>query len=298
MRTALSLCLALLAPAAAAAAQPAPSPAPSDPPELLVEGIPVDLQVKRFVEALTRTPEGDQFARFEDPVCPRVAGLGAADNAAVAARIRRVAAAANMRVADAPCIANLILFVAPQKKAAMNALWERSPGMFGDRSEGEVRDLAAKPGPVAVWKNMSLIDAQGARLAKDNGMDAFYLTKTVGTPSRLNPVTRPYVAAAMILVEAEALRGISNTQLADFAVMRAFAEVDPAAEPRPLNPTIATLVQDAAAGRAVPLSLTHWDLSFLKSLNATSGPTVAHLQRPLIERLLKKELEEAEGGRN
>ena len=50
MRTALSLCLALLAPAAAAAAtEPAPAPAPSDPPELLVEGIPVDLQVKRFV---------------------------------------------------------------------------------------------------------------------------------------------------------------------------------------------------------------------------------------------------------
>lgn len=58
----------------------------------------------------------------------------------------------------------------------------------------------------------------------------------------------------------------ADRQLADFAAMQLFARTRPQFEATQPAPTILILLDDAATGRPAPLSLTGWDLAYLKAL--------------------------------
>ena len=138
--------------AAAGAAQPAtPPPAEAaSTDEIVVHGVrPSRKQVRDFVRALTAVPSYGQLSRFHLPVCPVAMGLAPLQNDRIAERMRRVAAAAKIRVAPARCTPNAFVIVAPDKAAAITELNRRFPAYFSQMSEREVRKLAADDAPAA-----------------------------------------------------------------------------------------------------------------------------------------------------
>jgi hypothetical protein len=273
---------ALLHAASAGAAPPEEKAVPERNGDIVVTGTrDMEGQVRDFVGALTVTSSGGQLTRFEAAICPAALGVSASAKQALAARIRTIAKAAGIAVGKAGCTPNVLLVVTPDKAGFIDALSRKHPDYFGKMSAREIRKLAAAPGPAAVWHvDGPPVDADGAELG-DKG-DGIYLNRTTRSGSRLTAAARPQFGAAAVVVEAKALDGLTTTQLADYAAMRAFSRSDPSRLP------------GTGMGEEVPITLTAWDLAFLRSLYAAPANISAAAQRFGIRRGVEKQLEERE----
>jgi hypothetical protein len=285
--------------AAGAAAQEAPPAA--DDPEIVVTGQDIDQQISDFVGALTQAPPRGQLSRFEHKVCPAAIGLPPGQKQAVVTRIRRVAEAAGLEVGGARCIPNVLLMVTSDKRAFLEALERKHDYYFGDLSPGQVRRLVREPGPATAWQLQGPpLDSDGVEMSQGGaaalpGAD-YYVNRTVKAPSRIAAAARPQFQAAALVVEQRALDGLTTLQLADYAAMRLFARTDPE-RLAAAGPATILKVLDAPMGSEVPLTLTAWDLAFLKGLYAATDNLYAASQRTEIKRRIEKELEaQAERG--
>ena len=98
--------------------------------------------------------------------------------------------------------------------------------------------------------------------------------------------------ASLVVIQLDALRGLTTTQLADYAAMRVFARTQPSRLERSSAPTILNVI-DAPMNSEVPLTLTQWDLGFLRALYGSAENHYATQQRHEMRRLLRRELDEA-----
>jgi len=288
---------ALIATAACALAAPAGAQETPADSEIVVTGraLADEEQIKGFVDAFTRASPRGQLSRFEFSVCPAALGLAPQAASAVATRMRRVAKAAAIPVGKARCTPNVLLMITENKKALLDLMQRKYPQFLGDMPRREVRRLADAPGPAAAWQVQGRqLDADGVEIPTEGGAGGgTVVNRTVRQPSRITPATRPQLAGAVVIVEKNALLGLSTTQLADYAAMRAFAPTDPARLPTPAPPTILTIL-DAPMGSAVPLTMSEWDFAFLKSLYTSPAGLYAGSQRTAIRREMEKELKAGE----
>ena len=282
--------LALIAPlvvaaAAALAASGAPAAAQSggDAPIVVTGERITDAQIDAFVQALT---VGGQIARFETQICPAALGLPAEQRAAVEARIRLVADAVGLRVAGAKCTANVVVMVTRDKKALLATLAKKYPDFFTGLTPTERKRIRDEPGPVAAWQAGAVVNADGQRLAVEEGVA---VNRTTRVASRITAAARPTFAAAAVVVEVAALEGLTPTQLADYVVMRSFARTEPTKLAAAAPATILRVI-DAPAGAEVPITLTEWDYGFLRGLYAAPQNLSAPAQRSEIGRTLERQL--------
>jgi hypothetical protein len=288
MRIKLIVSLMLAGVAAAANAQPA-NPQPNGSEAIVVEGIRDREQtIRDFVGALTPAPIGGQLSRFDWAVCPAAVGLGGAQDAAVVERMRKVAQAAGVRTAKPGCKPNALLFVTRDKTALIEGLHRQYPAYFSQMSRSDVHRLAKSKGPAAAWQVEGLLSADGIPVKRDI-VTGQYIYEATDVPSRIRPSTRPNFVASILVVEAGALKGLTLTQLADYAAMRTLARTDPKELKTVAAPSILTVLE-APMNSAIPITLTQWDLSFLKALYSSDPNSHATSQRGEMRRLISKEL--------
>lgn len=292
-------CLSLVVTAALAFAAPAAAqnsstgPAGEEPAgEVIVVEARRDRgrQIDRFVDALTPAPHQGQLSRFEWSVCPMAMGFSEPQNAAVAARMRKVAEAAAVPLGKADCRPNVFVFVTRDKQAFIELLRKKYPLYFTGFDSGEVRQLARSPG-VSTWHVKGLLNEDGLPIPTDQA-DGYYVNLLTGVPSRMRPTTRPHFLASIVVVELDSLVGVTTTQLADYAAMRAFAQFDPARLNKVAAPTILNVL-DAPEGTAVPITLTQWDFAYLRSLYGSAENRYVSQQRGEMKRLMRDELDQA-----
>lgn len=265
----------------------AQSPAQNEP--IVVEGTAnLQKQIDRFIKNLTPAPIHGQLSRFETKVCPLAVGLGRDQGALVIARMRRVAEAAHIPLAKSNCRPNVILIVAADKRALLERLERERPYMFPDSwSLSRIHELERNPAPAAAWAIEGVTSADGQAL--NQGAEVA-VNRTFRVGSRLTPSARPYFAAAVVVVQSNALDGLTTTQLADYAAMRAYVRTDPGKLDASTPGTILTLL-DTPMGQPVPITLTAWDLSFLKSFYASRENSYSEYQRAQMKGAMKRELE-------
>ncbi|HEY0413391.1 MAG TPA: hypothetical protein VGD66_09625 [Allosphingosinicella sp.] len=234
------------------------------------------------------------MGRFDwTSVCPAAAGLSPAQNAAVAARMRRVAEALGIRVAAADCKPNALVLVTRDKKALIKGLRRANPIYFQDAS-GRPVDVPDQPGPATAWHLEGRLDRSGAPVAIDP-IGQYYVVNSPTPPSRISASLRPIFLASVLVVEAGALEGLTTTQVADYAAMRAFAGTDPARLAGSAAPTILTVL-DAPMDSEVPPTLTQWDLAYLKGLYASAPSHYGRAQSGEVRQHMNKELKQAQDG--
>lgn len=283
--------LAALALAGPAVAQESSPPA-SESNVVVVGTLDREQDIRDFVGALTPGPANGQLSRFEDAICPGVFGLSGAHREAVVTRMRRVTAAAGLRLApEGRCVPNVLLMVTRDKRAFIDALARRYPAFFGDRPDEAPRRIAAQPGPASAWHARTMLNADGRPLPMQGG---FAVNRTTRSDSRTGASARLAFVAAAVVVESAALTGLSTTQLADYALMRALAQTDPNRLTASTAPTILTVLE-APADSEVPATLTRWDLGFLGGLYAGRSNLYAGAQRGEISRSVETELQRGDG---
>jgi hypothetical protein len=264
------------------------------PEEIVVTGDRnVDRQARDFVAAMTGRATGTQLARFEWAVCPAAVAFSATQKAAVEHRLRSVAGAAGIPVGKPDCAPNAILILTDDKGAFVDALGRLHPEYFGDLSSAAIRRLARASGPTAAWQLQGKVNARGVAIVPD-GITGVAVNRTTDPGSRITAAARPVFEASALVVERRALDGLTTTQLADYAAMRLFARTDPDRLADVSAPTIVKILE-APMGSPVPLTLTKWDLGFLRGLYAGQNNLYSGAQRSEIRRGIIEELQGKEG---
>jgi len=284
----------------AAAAQPTTaSPAAPQPAPIVVQGVQGrDKQVRTFIRDLTPAPVHGQLGRFEAAVCPAVAGVSPAQADFIVERLRRIATAVGIPVAKAHCDANVVLIVTADKAALLQKLDKQRHDYFPpDWSGSQIRELERDPSPAAAWQFEQAYWADGRPISSDiiaagtdGGGFLAAAQRTTEPASRLKPSARNAFLTSIVVVQRNALDGLTTTQLADYAAMRAFVRTDPKRVPSNGIDTILSVI-DAPMGSAVPLTLTSWDLSFLKAFYQSGNNNYAEYQRAEMQRLMTRELD-------
>jgi hypothetical protein len=257
--------------------------------DIVVEGTrQSDKQIRDYVSALTAAPAFGQIGRFYDAVCPVAIGLPTAQRTAIVERMRLVSAAANIRVAPTGCTPNVFVIVAPDRQAAIRFLAQHYPAYFSGMSARQIARLAATPSSASAWQISTRLSADGQILKKGGGT-GFYILENSNAPSRVKAATIPAFVASVVVIDLQAAAGLTVTQLADYATMRTLADTMPSRAAGVAAPSILTIL-DKAPDQLVPLTLSHWDLAYLKALYDTSNAYYAAYQRGDIEQVVGKEL--------
>jgi hypothetical protein len=265
--------------------RPAPSPGTDD---IVVVGNRQarDKQIEEFIRTLTPTAGADALARFDGAaVCPKAVGLGDAFDKAVTERMRRIATAANIRLAQDTCrYPNALVVFADDKDAMIARLGKRYPWLFLD-GRGEQIAMPKGSGPATAWHIRGMVGAYGQAIGGSSGSTPVLATTTPG--SRLSVPVRPVFLMSVVIIRRDSVAGLTVTQVADYAAMRSFSDADPAKARGAGAPTILTVIETPMGGET-PLSLTRWDLSFLRGLYAATPDRNAAAQRGEIGDYMKR----------
>lgn len=289
-----------------AAASQAPSAPATEPSTIIVEGTRDRAKrIRTFVRDLTPSNMSyNQLSRWEVPVCPAVFGLAPQQRAFVDQRLRTIAMAAHIPLASPRCDPNVIIIVTSNKAALLAGLEKRHPDYFpSEWGNRRVHELEQDSYPVASWRFEGLLSTDGLRLADTTDPSALdpvdpaglvaATPPTVAPASRLRPPGRRDVLTSILIVQSSALAGLTTTQFADYAAMRAFIGSDPRQLRAPASDTILKVL-DAPMGTTVPLSMTNWDLSFLKAYYGSGTESYAGVQRDEIGARMDRELRRSE----
>jgi hypothetical protein len=277
MRPILALALACALPAATPAAAQERQPEAEAPDAVVTGQRDREEQVRDFVKALTPPAGAGSIPRFIEEVCPVAVGLAPAPAERVAARLREVSQAIGLKVAGRNCHPNAFVIVTADKRAFIDTLAEKRPESFGSMSSQQIRRLARARGPAAAWQLSGPVDESGSPLVFDEALGA-YRNDTMQAASRIRSAGGVGFDATAVVVEARALEGLTATQLADYAAMRLFAKLDPARLPSPPPRTILAILE-APMGSALPVTLTQWDLGFLRGLYSAPAGLYASAPR-------------------
>jgi hypothetical protein len=237
--------------------------------------------VEQFVRDLTRTIWNGQISRFEHSVCPAVYGLAKPQADAVTDRMRAVAKNVGVVVEGSHCGPNVLLIVTSNKRALLEELERHRGEIFGGMPRRLVRDMERDRSPAAAWQLRGPpISASGMDLRWDARLGA-WINNTTDAASHISEASRPQFDGAVVVVERRALAGLTITQLADYAAIRALTGADPANLGNSGAPTILHVLEVPMGGET-PITMTKWDLAFLKGFYDVHRNMRANAQRSEI----------------
>ena len=268
-----------------AAAPTVAQPAPRDEQVVVVGAAPTREAVRHFVEEMaiaSRTT--DQLARWDRKICPGIAGLRTQYARFVIDRMAQRAFDIGLDVGAPGCNANVLIVVTPNPDAIANELVTRHPTAMGllrirgrtSLGRTAARNFVESDAPVRWWHVNRTHTRDGfavketfqiPRGIESSGAPVLRLS---GNLSRLNRTTRQDFAAAMIIVDANALGAIAFNWdgLADYLAMVTLSQLDPDADTSGY-PTILNIFGQSAGGESVR-AMTDWDVAYLRGLYDTT----------------------------
>jgi hypothetical protein len=243
----------------------------------------LERQVYDFVRTLSRQAARDEaLKRWQQPVCPLVAGLPGSQGEFVLTRISGVARTAGAPLAPQECRPNLYVVVTASPDKLLSLWQQRHRRLFGGASPTEVRDFLTKPRPVRVWYNVSFGTNFGTQL--DQGapeLGTVYNNAPANhhfSGSRLVIDDVPLFSSVIVVVDVVQVSGLQYGQLADYIAMIALAQLD--LDVQPSAPSILQLFAPDTPDTPKPDGLSSWDTAFLKALYSTKQGTT--MQRSSI----------------
>ncbi|NYT39952.1 hypothetical protein HZY97_04230 [Sphingomonas sp. R-74633] len=213
---------------------------------------------KRFVRQISSSVEG-QLARFAEPICPIVAGLGPDAAKAIEARLRAVALDAGAKVGELGCQPNIALMVAHDADDFVVALRKSFPGFFGNLDTRNLRK-ALSEGPVHAWSTIEVRDELGNRADSDD--DGVKYVSRWGA-SNITMATQQVTVKSIVVIDDKAVVGKSVVQIADYVAMRTLAGARPPKDGANVDSIITLFDKDTSF---TDPELTALDQGFLQGL--------------------------------
>ena len=208
------------------------------------------------------------LARFEQPLCLMVASHDMQLARAIAARIVDNAKGAKVRIGPKGCKPNALLNLTEDAHAQLVAIRKSGRRLFAGLSPRELDKALAARDPVYVLQASETLAASGEFIVPQPEAPGSNSTpgavNAIWSTGRLKRETREDMLAALVVIDAKAVAGLSSVQVADYASLRLLAptgEVDPAEAGAPR--TIMTLFLAPHGG---PSAMTRFDRAYLRAL--------------------------------
>jgi hypothetical protein len=281
-------------PASQDAATPVPSRETTSTPDTVIIQARKDREIKRqiteFVSGGVVTYFNDSLERWNQPICPMVAGLPSKPAEFIRARVSQVANDSHAPLGAEHCKPNLVVAITTDPDLLIEKWYKRFPGLFNTcNGLGPVKSFLHSRQPVRVFYNAKFASAGGPS-AGDlifNGVHAptrsdCFTTTTLGTYLHRGAVQE--LTSVIIVVDGRQTTMINMGQLADYVAMIGLAEIRVQAD-MGTAPSILHLFQGSDPQ---PLGLSPWDEVFLHSLYTTEQSSV--LEVPIIENRMFKQI--------
>ena len=121
-----------------------------------------DAAVSAFVETHTAASHLGRIARWDDPICPGIAGLPANFSKFILERIRTVATAAGAKVDPEGCKANISIVFTTSPQALVDGMRAKDPVVLGYFDNSDQADKLAKvTHPIQAWYVTKTVDLRG-----------------------------------------------------------------------------------------------------------------------------------------
>lgn len=266
-----------------------------------------DITVTGRREALTNTLKAvlsetgfDQIGRFEEPVCPGVAGLDADEAALIVGIIRANAQEAGMTLLEEGCRPNAVAVFVSDPAALVRGWKTRDRTMFGTMTEAEIDALAARPGPVLSWRIVETMRYDGGRPERAESVEGVTAAKpplvirnALATRNQEN--VRQDITMSIAAIDMDSIRGKTLQQLADFATLHLFLDLSPEAAERAGDSSMLSLFSDRPAGAPLPTSLSAFDRGMLKGLYGERRNNFdSHRQRERMVRQITRQMRDGD----
>jgi hypothetical protein len=258
--------LALCAGAAAVAQESAPEPPDGGLETIEVEGSRAELRkrIETFVSSAMRR-ENELVGRWNDALCPIVAGLAEPQARFIRDRLLAVEAEARRRTTRTPddCLANAFVIVTDDPDALLAEWKARDPGMFRWRPR---RGVTVSTGTkfARTWHNAIEL-------------------KTAALGSRLESPASKYIENVVVLVDSRETGGMPIAQLADYVALVSLTQLDATVN---LAGSQSILELNSRLPAEAPAALTEWDRALLNALYRTSY-NPAHQRMDITARMVR-----------
>ena len=228
------------------------------------ESIVVQGQRKAIAQAVKKLIEqskSEQFARFEDALCPIVIGMPRDWTASLTRMIRDNVVAIGGKVGKPGCTFNAAIIFIDQPLELVKAFAEEEPGYF-DMTPRELQHFTAVQRPITSWHITDMRGRDGEELASMGSMGGMFPTdaKIVrnAPATRLYTPVREDMLVGFVVIDRMATPGKSLRQLADLATMHIMLDVNQEAGGRDPG-SILSLFEDHAEGAPAPARLSQFD---------------------------------------
>jgi hypothetical protein len=226
------------------------------------------------------------LARWDQAVCPLIAGLSRDEGEFMLARLSAVVRAAGAPLAPEKCSVNFFVVLTPEPAVLLMKWRRRDPRLFDNTyGEAKVKRFINTPRPIRVWYNAAFVGSDGTTFYADSlpgttaagiggmGQETYPINRSA-RGSRLLYDDVPAISSVIVIVDSNRVKGLQFGQLADYIAMIGLAEVN---LDKNLGDAPTILHLFAAAAAAQQASLTPWDRAFLKALYGTPQEDVMQL---------------------
>lgn len=257
--------------------------------EVTVEGTRPEIEKRVYTFVSGITDEGyatKSLARWNQPICPLVAGIPAAQGEFILRGVSQAALAAGAKLGPRECKANFYVVVTSEPDELL-VLWrKRAPRLFGGQSRTAVRRVMGTPRPIRIWYNAQEACGGGWTATQDAGgaLGQMFMAGCPVKDTRLEFTALRPISSVIMVVDFDDVKAIKLGALTDYISMVGLAQVD-------LDgnwgdaPTVLHLFSNSADAAAQRMSA--WDRSFLKALYST--PQKSRFQRSEIARSMVRD---------
>ena len=281
-------------PASQDTATPGPSRETTSTPDTVIiearRDREIQRQITKFVSGGVVTYSNDSLERWNQPLCPLVAGLESKPAEFIRARVSQVATDSHAPLGAEHCRPNLVAVITNDPDQLIEKWYRRFPGLFDTcNGLGPVKQFLHSRQPVRVFYNAKFTSAGGPS-AGDLILDGVNIpvpsdclsTSTVGTYLHRGRVHE--LTSVIIVVDGRQTTAINMGQLADYIAMIGLAQIRVQADTG-TAPSILHLFQGSDPQ---PPGLSPWDEAFLHSLYTTEQSSVVEV--PIIEGRMFKQI--------
>lgn len=272
--------------------------------EIIVTGERLHEMARSFVEEVAVAPSGErQLARWDNEICPLVAGVPGRQAQYVADRISYRAHQIGLRPEGAGCKANILVFITADADRLAREIVDEHRRLVAYYSEtgihtlgrGPLEEFATTDRPVRWWHVNQTVSGDAQSLGGEQnvlmsgiGRDGPRVTalRASQPASRLRRPTRQDFLRVLIIVDARAAEGLQFQTLADYLAMASLAQLDADGEPSGA-PSILNLFAERARGGAYAPGMTAWDEEYLRGLYSArrTAPNAHWQERDIVRRM-------------
>lgn len=221
--------------------------------------------IAQSLKKLIEQTESEQFARFEDALCPIVIGMPRDWTASLTRMIRDNVVAVGGKVGKPGCSFNAAIIFIDQPLELVKAFSEEAPGYF-NMTPRELQQFTAVQRPITSWHVTDMRGRDGQELGQMSGLGGMPADARVNrnaAASRLYTNVREDMLVGFVVIDRQQTVGKSLRQLADIATMHIMLDVNQEAGGRDPG-SILSLFEERAAGMPSPARLSQFDRGALR----------------------------------